>query len=415
MRSSTPEGAARPRRPQHARPRPRRRRSRWAPAPPSSSSAPAGTGRGAPRARSHPAALPVVQEEQRGSGHAAAVALAAVPDLEGPVLLRQRRRAAAARRTVAGLVGAHVAAGHALTVLTAEVDDPTGLGRIVRDGDGARRGRSSRSATPPTSSGRSARSTPASTSATPARCAACWPARRRNDQGEQYVTDVLGAAGRGRGAGRRRPRRGPGRRPGLQRPARAGRAPPDAQRPRAGRPDARRRHRRRPADHLGRRDGEVAPDAVLQPGTQLHGRDAPSPPARSSGPTPRWSTARSGRAPPSSARTACGAVIGPEATVGPFSYLRPGTRLGRGAKVGAFVETKNVEVGEGSKVPHLSYVGDATIGRGAQHRRGDRVRELRRRRQAPHDGRRPRAASARTRCWSRRSPSGTAPTPRPGR
>jgi bifunctional UDP-N-acetylglucosamine pyrophosphorylase/glucosamine-1-phosphate N-acetyltransferase len=49
-------------------------------------------------------------------------------------------------------------------------------------------------------------------------------------------------------------------------------------------------------------------------------------------------------------------------SVGPFSYLRPGTRLARGAKVGAFVETKNVEVGEGSKVPHLSYVGDATIG-----------------------------------------------------
>jgi bifunctional UDP-N-acetylglucosamine pyrophosphorylase/glucosamine-1-phosphate N-acetyltransferase len=60
-----------------------------------------------------------------------------------------------------------------------------------------------------------------------------------------------------------------------------------------------------------------------------------------------------------------GAVVGPEATVGPFSYLRPGTRLARGAKVGAFVETKNVEVGEDSKVPHLSYVGDATIGRGA--------------------------------------------------
>ena len=56
------------------------------------------------------------------------------------------------------------------------------------------------------------------------------------------------------------------------------------------------------------------------------------------------------------------AVIGPQATVGPFSYLRPGTRLARGAKVGAFVETKNVEVGEDSKVPHLSYVGDATIG-----------------------------------------------------
>jgi bifunctional UDP-N-acetylglucosamine pyrophosphorylase/glucosamine-1-phosphate N-acetyltransferase len=60
-----------------------------------------------------------------------------------------------------------------------------------------------------------------------------------------------------------------------------------------------------------------------------------------------------------------GAEIGPTATVGPFSYLRPGTRLSRGAKVGAFVEAKNVDVGEDSKVPHLTYVGDATIGRGS--------------------------------------------------
>ena len=52
----------------------------------------------------------------------------------------------------------------------------------------------------------------------------------------------------------------------------------------------------------------------------------------------------------------------PRATVGPFSFLRPGTRLGRGAKVGGFVETKNAELGDGAKVPHLSYVGDATIG-----------------------------------------------------
>jgi bifunctional UDP-N-acetylglucosamine pyrophosphorylase / glucosamine-1-phosphate N-acetyltransferase len=51
--------------------------------------------------------------------------------------------------------------------------------------------------------------------------------------------------------------------------------------------------------------------------------------------------------------------------VGPFTYLRPGTRLERGAKAGAFVEMKNSTVGEGSKVPHLSYVGDTTIGRGA--------------------------------------------------
>ncbi len=56
------------------------------------------------------------------------------------------------------------------------------------------------------------------------------------------------------------------------------------------------------------------------------------------------------------------ADIGPEVTVGPYTFLRHGTRLARGAKAGGFVEMKNAVVGEGSKVPHLSYVGDATIG-----------------------------------------------------
>ena len=58
------------------------------------------------------------------------------------------------------------------------------------------------------------------------------------------------------------------------------------------------------------------------------------------------------------------AVIGPEATVGPYAYLRPGARLDRGVKIGTFVEVKNSTVGEGSKVPHLTYVGDADIGKG---------------------------------------------------
>ena len=59
------------------------------------------------------------------------------------------------------------------------------------------------------------------------------------------------------------------------------------------------------------------------------------------------------------------AVIGAGATVGPFSYLRPGTELGAKGKIGGFVETKNAEIGEGAKVPHLTYCGDATIGEGA--------------------------------------------------
>ena len=56
------------------------------------------------------------------------------------------------------------------------------------------------------------------------------------------------------------------------------------------------------------------------------------------------------------------AEIGPSATIGPFSYLRPGTVVGEGAKVGAFVEVKNSNIGAGAKVPHLSYIGDTDVG-----------------------------------------------------
>ena len=59
-----------------------------------------------------------------------------------------------------------------------------------------------------------------------------------------------------------------------------------------------------------------------------------------------------------------GAEVGPGAAVGPFSYLRPGTVLRAKSKAGAFVEIKNSDIGEGSKVPHLSYIGDADVGPG---------------------------------------------------
>ena len=58
------------------------------------------------------------------------------------------------------------------------------------------------------------------------------------------------------------------------------------------------------------------------------------------------------------------AVIGAGATVGPFAYLRAGTYLGEKGKIGTFVETKNSTIGDRSKVPHLSYIGDTTIGTG---------------------------------------------------
>jgi len=58
------------------------------------------------------------------------------------------------------------------------------------------------------------------------------------------------------------------------------------------------------------------------------------------------------------------AQIGPRAVVGPFAHLRPGTVMAASTKVGSFVETKKLKLGEGSKIPHLAYIGDATVGEG---------------------------------------------------
>ena len=59
------------------------------------------------------------------------------------------------------------------------------------------------------------------------------------------------------------------------------------------------------------------------------------------------------------------AVIEDGVTVGPFAYLRPGTLLRERSKIGTFVEVKNSDIGEGTKIPHLSYIGDADVGPGS--------------------------------------------------
>jgi bifunctional UDP-N-acetylglucosamine pyrophosphorylase/glucosamine-1-phosphate N-acetyltransferase len=310
-----------------------------------------------------PAALPVVQEEQRGSGHAAAVALAAVPDVSGPVLLVNGDAPLLRAGTVAALVEAHVAAGSVLTVLTADVADPTGLGRIVRDADGAVRAiveeRDADDAQ------RAIREINAGVYVGDAAALRRTLAQLEsdNDQGEQYVTDVLAmlvAEGAPVGGVRAED-------------------PDDVlgcndQRELAAR---RRTLNDRVLDDLMRSGvtvidpqttwvdvtATVAPDAVLQPGTQLQGSTSVATGAVV-GPDTTLVDTEVGEGASVVRSHSQDAVVGPRVSVGPFAYLRPGTRLAADSKVGTFVETKNAVVGEGSKVPHLSYVGDATIGRG---------------------------------------------------
>lgn len=108
-------------------------------------------------------------------------------------------------------------------------------------------------------------------------------------------------------------------------------------------------------------DVELERDVTLLPGTQLHGATVVREGA-TVGPDTTLTDVEVG--PRASVVRTHGslAVIGADASVGPFAYLRPGTVLGDDGKIGTFVETKNAQIGTGSKIPHLSYVGDATIG-----------------------------------------------------
>jgi bifunctional UDP-N-acetylglucosamine pyrophosphorylase/glucosamine-1-phosphate N-acetyltransferase len=108
----------------------------------------------------------------------------------------------------------------------------------------------------------------------------------------------------------------------------------------------------------------VEPDVVLLPGVQLQGHTSVATGAQI-GPDCTLRDTQVGEGAIVVRTTADGARIGPRASVGPYTYLRPGTVLHEGSKAGGFVEIKGSEIGAGSKVPHLSYVGDAVIGVGS--------------------------------------------------
>jgi len=107
----------------------------------------------------------------------------------------------------------------------------------------------------------------------------------------------------------------------------------------------------------------IGADSVILPGTTLQGSTVIGARCRI-GPHTRVRDSRVG---PDSVVTDCcvveEAVIGPRCRVGPFAHLRPGTRLAAGVRIGNFVETKKALLGAGAKAGHLSYLGDARIGR----------------------------------------------------
>jgi bifunctional UDP-N-acetylglucosamine pyrophosphorylase/glucosamine-1-phosphate N-acetyltransferase len=105
----------------------------------------------------------------------------------------------------------------------------------------------------------------------------------------------------------------------------------------------------------------IEADAVIAPFTSLHGATHIGS-GSTIGPHSTLLDARVGEGASVLHAYVNQAEVGDRVSVGPFAYLRPGTVLHAGSKVGTFVEIKNSQVGAGSKVPHLSYIGDADIG-----------------------------------------------------
>ncbi|MGL5827241.1 MAG: bifunctional UDP-N-acetylglucosamine diphosphorylase/glucosamine-1-phosphate N-acetyltransferase GlmU [Nocardioides sp.] len=316
-----------------------------------------------------------VQEKQSGTGHAVQAGVAALlaqrPDAltsadAGPatVLVAYGDTPLLRADTLQKFVAEHVASESAVSILSGLVDDPAGYGRILRAGSGEVVGiveqkdaRADQREIREINSGILAFAADFLVNALP-------QLHNSNASGEYYLTDLVGLA----------------RADGLMVAA----FPIEDQMQIQGAND--RQQLAALGRELNRRlvsaammsgvtvvdpettwidaDAQVAPDATLLPGTQLLGattvaRDAVIGPDTTLQDCSVGIGARI-------VRSHCvGARVDTEATVGPFAYLRPGTHLGSAAKIGAFVESKNADIGAGAKVPHLTYVGDADIGDGA--------------------------------------------------
>jgi bifunctional UDP-N-acetylglucosamine pyrophosphorylase/glucosamine-1-phosphate N-acetyltransferase len=311
-----------------------------------------------------PHVLIAVQEEQLGTGHAVQVALGQMAHLDGDVIVTSGDVPMLTGETLAALLGEHRAQQAAVTVLTAEVPDPTGYGRILRDPDGMVNGIVEHRDANEVQQQITEINSGIYVFDGGALRAALSELAPLNDQGELYLSDV----------------------PALVR--------------RAGKPVAalliedlwqtegvndRIQLSRMNAEvnrrilHRWMREGvtvvdpattwvhasvDLATDVILLPGTFLEGATSIGSGARI-GPETTLVDVEVGENAVVTRTQASLSVIGPGADVGPFAYLRPGTTLGAGGKIGTFVEAKNARIGAGAKAPHLSYLGDAVIGEGA--------------------------------------------------
>ncbi|MEV6764882.1 bifunctional UDP-N-acetylglucosamine diphosphorylase/glucosamine-1-phosphate N-acetyltransferase GlmU [Streptomyces sp. NPDC051105] len=310
-----------------------------------------------------PAVRTAVQERQNGTGHAVRMALEELGGVvDGTVVVVCGDTPLLTGETLARLAGTHHADGNAVTVLTAEVPDATGYGRIVRD-DASGAVTAIVEHKDASDSQRAIREINSGVFAFDGQLLAdaLGKVRTDNSQGEEYLTDVLGIlreAGHRVGASVAADHREIA---GINNRVQLAEA------------------RRILNDRLLERamlDGVTVVDpattwvdvtvtferdVIVHPGTQLQGSTHLGEGAEV-GPNSRLKNTRVGAGARVDNTVADSAHVGPNASVGPYAYLRAGTRLGAKGKIGTYVETKNASIGEGTKVPHLSYVGDATIG-----------------------------------------------------
>lgn len=312
-------------------------------------------------ARLAPGVCVVVQEQLAGTGHAVRMVTEALGVMPGIVVVTYGDMPLLRARTLAALVREHAAAGNAVTVLTARVADPSGYGRIIRD-DGGSLAEIVEEADA-TAAQRAIGEINSGCYAFDGALLANAVKRVATDnaQGQEYLTDVVAIL------------RGDGHPAGTVLAA----DPAEVQgvNDRVQLAQVRRAYNTRlleawmragvtivdPAATWIDVDVTVAPDVEILPGTHLEGRTVIGSGARIG---PDCLLRNTSVAPDATVLySVCdSAEIGRGADVGPFARLRPGARIGPGAHIGSYVELKNATVGEGTKVPHLTYVGDADIG-----------------------------------------------------
>lgn len=303
-----------------------------------------------------------VQDQQLGTGHAALCGLSALPaDFTGTVVVTSGDIPLLDADTLAALVAAHREQRACVTVLTTTVPDATGYGRILRTQDGEVIAIVEETdATPQQRAIREINSGIYAFDIDALR-SALSRLSSNNAQHELYLTDVIAIV------------RADGRVVHANHVDDAALVAGVNDRVQLSElaAELNRRivagHQRAgvtvldPASTWIDVDVTVGRDTVIAPGTQLLGATRIGGRCRI-GPDTTLTDVHVGEAASVVRTHGSQAVIGDHADVGPFTFLRPGTRLGADGKLGAFVETKNATIGTGTKVPHLTYVGDADIG-----------------------------------------------------